>query len=540
MSTTQRGYVGALIDRLGHNYLGFPPERCSYTVTGVRIPITDGDEEFELVADVYKPVLPQDEQPAGTLLVRSPYGRGPMLSFGFARPYAARGYVVLAVSSRGTFGSGSTFDPWRNEEHDGHAVVDWMRKQDWYTGSFGTLGASYLGFVQWALLKNPPSDMVAAVIQCAPHHFSKQMWGTGSLALEVIEWGEHVAHQEDSGLSHFLDAFKSKKRMRAVLDRTPLAESVKTHFNGSAPWLDYVVDHPDVANLHYEQMNASEALERANIPILLISGWDDLFASQSLEQYARLSERKTNVAFTIGPWNHMQSGMDAKTGEQTFDWLQVHVAKRKTSTRKAPVQYFVTGAQEWREGPTWPPPTKHQTFYVHSESRLDSNVPASDEKSSSTFIFDPKTPTPTMGGNLLMGGGSANDTALASRPDVLTFTTKPLEDNLEICGPITVELSHSSDNPSVDLFVRISEVNAKGISHSVTDTYSRLPPRRDDQSITLQLRDCAHRFAKGSRVRFILAGASYPQYAMPLEKATHTIHHGRNGPSKILLPAVVI
>jgi putative CocE/NonD family hydrolase len=539
MTTTQRGYIGAFIDRLGHRQLGYPPEKCSYTVTGVRIPVSDGNEKFELAADLYQPVLPQDEEPAGTLLVRSPYGRGPMLSFANARPYAARGYVCLAVSARGTFGSGSTFDPWRNEEHDGHAVVDWMRKQDWYTGAFATLGGSYMGFVQWALLKNPPPDMVAAVIHCAPHDFGKQMFGTGSLALEIVEWGEHVAHLEESGLRHWIDMFNSKKRMRAVLDRSPLAESIKSHFNGRAPWLDYVVDHPDVADPHYEQMNFSEALERANIPILLVSGWYDLFASQSLEQYARLRERKTNVAFTVGPWNHMQIGMNAKVWQQSFEWLEVYLAKRETSTHKSPVHYFVTGAQEWREGQEWPPPTTQQTFYAHASSRLDNTEPASEEESSSTFTFNPQDPTPTMGGNLLMGGGSADDTALAGRSDVLTFTTTPLEKDLDVCGKIRIELNHSSDNPNVDFFVRISEVNAKGASQSVTDTYLRLPANRDNKTVTLMLRDCAHRFAKGNQIRLIVAGASYPQYAKPLEKAVHTIHHGRAGLSKVLLPVVV-
>ncbi|KAF2830073.1 hydrolase CocE/NonD family protein [Ophiobolus disseminans] len=532
---TKRSLVTTLVDRLGHRQLGFPPETCSYTVTEVRIPVSNQTEQFELMADLYQPVLSKNAEPAGTVLVRCPYGRSPALSFLGARPYAARGYVCLLVSCRGTFGSGAVFDPFRNEEQDGHAVVEWMRKQAWYTGTFATLGGSYLGFVQYALLKNPPTDMVAAIIQCAPHDFGKQLWGTGSLTLDFVAWGENVAHQGETGLLHTLNSMNTAKRMRPVLDRTPLAESIKSHFDGRAPWLDFVVDHHDLSDPYYEQMNLSEALERADIPILLVSGWYDLFAPQTMEQYAQLSQRKTNVALTVGAWNHMNIGMSAKVWQQTFDWLEEHLAKRKSSTRKSAVQYFVTGAEVWRDWHVWPPSTIQRKFYVQSSNKLDESEPTTDEGSSS-FTFDPQQPTPTKGGNLLLGGGRADDTALAARPDVLTLTTEPLKENIEVCGKITVDLSHSSDNPNVDLFVRISEVNAKGRSQSVTDTYLRLKPDRDSGPVFLQLRDCAHQFAKGNRIRLIVAGASHPQYAIIPEKAVHTIHHGKTGVSKVSLP----
>ncbi|KAF2795970.1 hydrolase CocE/NonD family protein [Melanomma pulvis-pyrius CBS 109.77] len=546
---TTRGFFSSIVSRLITRQLGFPPETCSYTVTDVRIPVLDGIEQFELAADLFQPVLPKDEKPVGTILLRSPYGRGLAFALFSAGPYAARGYQCLFVSCRGTFGSGGEFDPWRNEEEDGHAVVEWMRKQEWYTGSFATMGASYLGFVQWALLRNPPSDMVAAIIQTAPHDFSKQLWGTGSLSLEFITWGENVAHQEKTGFFQTLKTLNTQQRMRRVLNGIPLAESVKSHFQGGAPWVDFVVDHPDISDPYYHNMKFGEALERANIPILLIGGWSDLFVSQTVEQYTRLSERQTNVALLMGPWNHMRSGLASKVHQQSLDWLEEHLAKRKGRTTKTHVQYFVTGAQEWRDVQKWPPPTLAQELYLRSGSHLTSEKPSADENSSK-FTFDPKQPTPTIGGNLLLGGGSAKDTTLAARTDVLVFTTEVLEKALEISGKVAVELSHSSDNPNVDLFVRISEVDAKGQSYSIADTYKRLDPAREGGPVILHLTDCAHRFRKGNCIRLIIAGASHPQYAIntgnginatseELRSAIHTVFHGDKGSSRIVLPVVV-
>lgn len=545
---TKRGVVAALVDRLAARHLGFPPETCSYTVTGMGIPVSDRSEQFELAADLYQPVLAKDEKPAGTILIRCPYGRSLVFALLSARPYAARGYQCLLVSCRGTFGSGGEFDPWCNEEEDGQALVEWMRKQDWYTGSFATLGGSYLGFVQWALLRNPPFDMVAAVIQCAPHDFSQQLWGTGSLALEWITWGENVAHQEETGLFQMLKKLNTPERMRPVLDGVPLANSVKSHFKGRVPWLDFVVDHPDISDPYYRQMKFGEALEHAEIPIFLVGGWYDVFAPQTIEQYTRLSERNASVALLMGPWNHMQVGQEARVYRQSFDWLEEHLAKRTQGRRKTPVQYFVTGADEWRDVQKWPPSTHSQELYLRSGGRLASEKPFTEENLS-TFNFNPKQPTPTIGGNLLLGGGSADDTVLAARSDVLAFTTEVLEKNVEISGKVTVELSHSSDNPDVDLFVRICEVDAKGRSHGITETYKRLGPGREDEPVILYLNNCAHRFVKGNRIRLIIAGASHPQFAIntgkgigatseELKSTVHTIFHGEKGVSRVLLPTV--
>jgi putative CocE/NonD family hydrolase len=118
-------------------------------------------------------------RPVGTILVRGPYGRGFPFSFIYAQIYAARGYHVLLQSVRGTFGSGGTFVPMVHEVDDAADTVVWLREQPWFTGTFGTIGLSYLGYTQWALLSDPPPELVAAVISVGPHDFHTSSWGTG-------------------------------------------------------------------------------------------------------------------------------------------------------------------------------------------------------------------------------------------------------------------------------------------------------------------------------------------------------------------------
>jgi putative CocE/NonD family hydrolase len=186
-------------------------------------------------------------------------------------------------------------------------------------------------------------------------------------------------------------------------------------------------------------------------------------------------------------------------------------------------------------------------LYLQPAHRL-SDSPPIDDAPSSTFTFDPADPTPTLGGRLLSSdAGYTDDTALALRTDVVDFTGDPLPADLYVVGTPVIELSHSSDNPNNDVFVRISEVDAKGRSTNVSDGFIRLTTTSGP--IRLELDPIAHRFAAGTRIRVIIAGGSHPRFLRNLGTdeppisgrrmvpATHTIHHGDGGLSRLILPA---
>jgi putative CocE/NonD family hydrolase len=186
-------------------------------------------------------------------------------------------------------------------------------------------------------------------------------------------------------------------------------------------------------------------------------------------------------------------------------------------------------------------------LYLQPAHRL-SEIPPDGPAPPSTFTFDPADPTPTIGGRLLSPeGGYRDDTRLALRGDVLDFTGDPLPADLHLVGSPLVELSHSCDNPYNDLFVRVSEVDAKGRSTNVSDGFVRLAT--DSGTVRLELDPVAHRFRAGSRIRVLVAGGSHPRFVRNLgtdeppisgrrmAPATHTVHHGAAGASLLVLPA---
>ena len=317
--------AGRALDHAVGRILGLPRATTTYRVArGLRIPVRDG---VELAADLYR----AEPEAAGTLLIRGPYGRSLLMALPFARVFAERGYNVLYVSCRGTFGSGGTFDPMVSEVDDGHDVVAWMRGQPWFTGTFGTLGASYLGFTQWALLVDPPPELTAAVISVAPHDFSRHVWGTGAFRLDFLGWSHMMVHQEDGGaLRGALRTATAERRNAGAMDELPLTRAASTYLGGRGPWYTDWVTRSDLSDPFWEPMNVTRALDRVDVPVLLLSGWHDLFLEQTLEQYAHLRGRGVEVAMTVGPWSHVAVGADAAriNSSETLEWFEEHVARR--------------------------------------------------------------------------------------------------------------------------------------------------------------------------------------------------------------------
>ena len=506
----------------------------------------------DLLADHYAPI---GARPRGTLLVRGPYGRAFPFSIAFARLYAARGYHVVLQSVRGTFGSAGVFEPMIHEAADGADTVAWLRQQPWFTGRFGTVGLSYLGFTQWALLQDPPPELAAAVITVGPHDFSASSWGSGSFSLnDFLGWSDLVSHQEDTPrLRVLLRQAGARRRLARATAALPLGAAGRTLLGAGAPWYESWLQHPDRDDPYWDPLRFGAALDRAQAPVLLISGWQDVFLEQTLEQYRRLRGRGVEVALTVGPWTHTQLlGKGAGTlTRESLEWLDAHLAETGRR-RRSPVRVFVNH-HGWVDMPDWPPSVGERVFYLQAHGRLSPTPPPA-TAAASTFTYNPADPTPTVGGRLLSPeGGYRNDGRLAERDDVLSFTSDVLTTDLYVLGNPVVELWHSSGNPYVDLFVRVSEVDAKGRSRNVSDGFRRLTPRPGFQSqpamVSIELDAVAHRFRAGSRIRVLVAGGSHPRFArnlgtdeapvtgQRLAPATHEVHHGADGLSRLLLPS---
>ncbi|MBW0133592.1 CocE/NonD family hydrolase [Pseudonocardia abyssalis] len=519
------GPVARTVDRLATRALGLPGARTGYTVGTERVPVRDG---VVLLATHF---APDTGYPLGTVLVRTPYGRDSPLDVVSARTLAARGYHVLVQSCRGTFGSGGVFEPMVNEVDDGLDTVAWLRTQAWFDGRLATMGLSYLGWTQWALMTDPPPELKASVVVVGPHDFAEVTHGRGAFTLnDFLGWSAMMATQEDGGLLRRLARNVTGRRaMTRAYAGLPLVDAAEPVLHGGAAWYRGWASHPDRTDPFWDARRVTTALDNAAAPVLLIGGWQDLFLDQTLLQYATLRGRGAEVALTVGPWTHLQAGVSREVAQETLGWLDEHLAG--VGTRPSPVRVHVTGAGEWRDLPEWPPPTAERVWHAAAGNALlpdGADVPAP----ATRFRYDPADPTPTVGGRLLTAGAGVQDNAaLEARSDVVVFTGEPLGADLEVVGEPTVELVHSTDNPYADVFVRLCDVDARGRSRNVTDVLLRLDPDRGSGPVRLVLDACAHRFAAGHRLRLLVAGGSHPRFARNLGTGEPAAESSRLVPS---------
>ncbi len=520
-----------LVDRLITRSQALPAPTSDYTVMrDLRIPMRDGTVQL---ADLYQPTGGS----AGLILSRSPYGWGTFIGAMTGGAFALRGFSMLLTRCRGTFGSEGEFEPWVHEIEDGADTVAWMREQTWFPGTFATYGGSYLGFTQWAILMDPPPELRAAVIVAAPHDFHDSMYQGGAFRLvDWLGWAEQVGRQEQPSFLRLV-AGHLKAQKRARRERTTLADAAERLLHGTSGWYQKWIAARDPQDPLFAGMELSPAVDRVNVPVLLQSGWQDPFLAQTFDEYGRLAARGVDVGLTVGPWTHGE--LVTKGGKlipnEAMAWLGERLVGRAPSayTRTAAVKVYVTGADEWRDMPSWPPATIERSLHPGAGGVL-TDTPAT-EGAVERFTYDPAAPTPTVGGPTLLRGGYKDDSTLAARPDVLTFATAPFIAPLDLLGAAMVELAHTTDNFYADLFVRVSDVDPKGKSRNVTEGFVRLDPAVANGTIRIALDPVAHRFLPGHRLRLIVAGGSHPAHERNLGTADNPATSARTAPSNRVL-----
>jgi putative CocE/NonD family hydrolase len=285
----------------------------------------------------------------------------------------------------------------------------------------------------------------------------------------------------------------------------------------------------------------------------MVGGWHDIFLPYQLHDYAALRSAGHEPYLTIGPWRHADQEAVATWARDSVAWLRAHLLGDRSLLRPDPVRIFVTGAEEWRDLPAWPPDTQPQRWHLHPGEALGSEPPAASEPD--RYTYHPGDPTPSLGGAVgLQGTARMDNRVLEARSDVLTYTSTPLPDDLELFGEVTADLFVRSSRDHTDFFARLCDVDPAGASINICDALLRLTPGRPasgpDGTIRLRfpLWPAAHRFRRGHRLRLQVSSGAHPRYARntgsgePLATATtllaadQQVHHDPGHPSAVILP----
>ncbi|OFB35862.1 hypothetical protein BA059_27360 [Mycolicibacterium sp. (ex Dasyatis americana)] len=442
------------------------------------------------------------------------------------------------------------FDPMRHEADDGQDTVAWLRTQQWFDRRLVTLGLSYLGFAHWALALDPPPELVAAVVHMGPHDFSKAAYRNGVFDwYNFLGWSETVGHQHDVGpIRNLVRMATADRRLRVPLQQFPLSRGARTILGDTAPWFDGWLEHPDLTDRFWAEMQHGAALQRLSVPTLLVGGWHDLFVEQTLEQYAALHQRDVPVRLVVGSWSHLDFMVRGGPAvAESLAWLERHAAGEGPT--KGPVRVSVGGGDSWRELTDWPPPESRNELWYLGGGRTLASTPSGD-RDEVTFRYDPRDPTPTTGGAIMsLRAGARDNHAVEKRDDVVVFTSAPLTEPMTVIGEVTARIHVSRDNPNADLFVRLCDVDRSGRSKNICDGIVRLTDEHPlTGTVQVSLIGAAHSFAAGHRVRVQIAGAAHPRFARnpgtgsldgeraDLPSTTYVIVAGGDSGSAVSLP----
>jgi putative CocE/NonD family hydrolase len=509
----------------------------------VEVPMPDG---AILLADRWAPEPATD---APTILIRTCYSRKAFSGL-VARAYAERGYQTVVVNSRGTFGStGGPFYAMHHEHDDGLVVLDWVRAQPWYSGTMALAGASYLGYTQWAVAAEAGGDVVAMHPHFTSARLAQNFLSTGAVELDTAaRWAMVTATQERPRANARVALGIDEKHLRASMNTLPINVIDEKVLGAAWPFYKDTVTRTE-DDPRWEPWDRRVDLPHVRVPASFIAGWYDPFLMDQLKDFATLRIAGTPARLTIGPWTHASKGASNAAVLDTLAWTGIHSGRAK-DVANAPVRAFVMGANRWLDLDEWPPPESvSEHWYLGADGSLGEAQLAGEP---SRFTYDPATPTPSVGGRLLLAGaGRKNNRALESRDDVLTFTSAALKSDLTIAGSISAEVWMTSSRPTWDLFVRLCEVDARGRSFNIADGLIRVAVASvtdEPQLIRLELSPTAQLFRRGSRVRIQVSSGAHPRFARNLGSderhdvgtvmfaAEQAIYTDADHPSAVLLP----
>ena len=534
----------------------------------VKVRVHDG---IEIAIALY---MPEGNGPFPTLLAASPYRydnnslpAGPQFLWRETGPiefYVEQGYVYANMDVRGSGKSGGEFRLLdRNEQKDFYDVIEWLGHQPWSNGKVGGIGQSYFCMAQWWMaIQKPPSLACIAAFDGMNDLYRASVYQGGMLGdfLGSYWWNQNrIINQHPANGEH------------------PREQTCDLNL--------LIQQHPTYDEFWRERC-AAERLAEIEVPLYSVGVWGkvDLHTRGNINGFRRAKGPKKLKM--IGPINAYVANREFASAEMharvLLPFYDHYLKGKRTDYLDRPtVEYFVRGADATRSADAWPPPgLRYVTWYLGgqktgsvtslNDGSLTREPPGGEAKVSYTY----PNPGWMMG---VVGFGPNNAPDPARR--VLTFTTAPLERDLEIAGPIKLVLFGSSTRDDMDFFAKLSEqmpqsgedrandLNpayfwvTKGwlrASHRAFDTqkstemepyHTHTAPEPIEPGkiyrFDISIEPMAHRFKKGSRVRLEIAcGDSavtdllWTHYFIPSKIGTDTIHHSAEHPSALTLPVM--
>ncbi|RUO81333.1 X-Pro dipeptidyl-peptidase [Idiomarina tyrosinivorans] len=586
--------------------------RSHYAKYEYRVPMRDGKTLF---TSVY---IPYDHSRKYPILMQrtpyrvAPYGAGKYKTqIGPTEAFEKEGFIFVFQDVRGKFMSEGQFvnmRPQDAEERGGDAVddatdtydtIEWLvNNLPYNNGKVGMLGTSYPGYYSTVgVLSGHPA--LKAVSPQAPiaNWFFDDFHRNGAFVLPMaFKFFDFFDQPRDELYTNWPQGvqLKTPDGYRFYKELGPLSTVNDKYFHRTRPFWNDLTEHPNYDE-YWQSRNVLSQIEDIDTQVLIVGGWfdtEDLYGPLKTYQAMQKAEDDGNVRIVMGPWTHggwhRTDGThvgDATFGFSTSKWFQnnielpffLHYLKGAPEPKIAEATVFETGADRWRQFSTWPPKNvRDTTWYLHQGEGLDQQ-PSSADQQPIEFVSDPNKPVPYT--KEVLTGWAKNymgedQRFAASRPDVLVFESKPMEQDLTVAGEITADLWVATNRTAADWVVKVIDVepgfdeqsqsiNPDGDQQTLVrwgvirgrfrDSFSDPKPFTPNKptQVKLVLNDILHTFQKGHRLMVQVQSSFFPFIdrnpqtyvdnifaAKPEDfvKATHKVFVSGDHQSRIIVP----
>jgi putative CocE/NonD family hydrolase len=464
------------------------------TGSEVMVPMRDG---VRLYTQVYTPTQTAEKLPI--LFLRTPYGAGALNPQRIATALPelmADGYIIVSQDIRGRFKSEGQFvmlrqprDPQDkkaiDESTDAYDTIEWLLKNvPNNNGRVGMAGTSYGAWLTVMGMLDPHPALQAAVQQASP----ADMW-----------IGDDFHHNGAFRLSYgfeyayMMESSKEITDVTTVIDRFdayewylglgPLSNADAKYLHNRLPtWNDFV-NHPDY-DAFWKRQGFAPWLNRVTVPTLNVAGWwdqEDFYGPVKIYELLERHDTANKNLLVIGPWNHggWSRGDGQKLGRIDFGsataayyrrevlarFLAYHL-KGKGDLNLPEALTFRTGANEWVRHDAWPPKSNvvARRLYFQANGKLSFDPPPeTSEPAFDSYISDPANPVPYRPRPIDVRSGWTtwlveDQRFVDHRPDVLTWASDPLKDDVVVSGKIVANLFASTTGTDSDWIVKLIDV----------------------------------------------------------------------------------
>jgi putative CocE/NonD family hydrolase len=474
------------------------------------------------------------------------------------------GYVIAVADARGSGASfGTRAGPYSLQDaQDAYDMTEWLAAQPWCNGKVGMFGASFMGDAQLMAASLAPPHLKAIVPQAAPFdRYFEYYPGGVFMDQAAAEW---------SRVTREMDTVQPAAPVDEDRDGAMLAQAMAEHqanvdfypLAASLPYRDSVATKLGQPWLTWGASNYMDAISRSGVAIYHIAGWRDGYQRGALLSFRNLSnlspEGDLRQKILIGPWTHDRVGEYFDLAAEHLRWYDYWLKGIDNGVMaEPPIYYYTLGLPEkqaWRFAAQWPLPDEQPTPYYFRDGLLDTSPPA-DSAGQDHYTVDYSTTTRE---------GTAWDDQKG-----LTYTSRPLPQNLQVTGHPVVHLWITSTASDGDWFVYLEEVAENGVSQYVTDgvlrtshralseppfDYIGLPfhrgfaqdvallPRGEPVELVLDLLPISNIFDAGHRIRVTITGADQGNALTPVLSPPPqvSVHRNARHASHIVLPIIPI